>query len=263
MLRRPGRWAGLGSALVFLLPGCQSIIRPVEGNLSFAPTAGNEMTTYALAGDIPQLHDPSLIREGGTYYVFSSDGFGQPSGGALRIRCSQDEVNWTSCGSVFSQMPAWVQLKVPGASYLWAPDISYFGGLYHLYYAGSTAGSQRSVIGLATNTTLDATDPNYAWVDAGEVLGSAPGDAFNAIDPNIAIDAAGNVWLTYGSYWSGIEQVQIDSKTGMVLANSGRYALATRPGVPNNPIEGASIVRHGDFYYLFVSVDYCCDADAS
>jgi arabinan endo-1,5-alpha-L-arabinosidase len=33
--------------------------------------------------------------------------------------------------------------------------------------------------------------------------------------------------------------------------------------VPNNPIEGASIVHHGDFYYLFVSVDYCCDANVS
>lgn len=221
------------------------------------------MTTYALTGDTAQFHDPSIIRQGSTYYVFSSDVVGQSPGGFLRIRCSQDELNWTPCGSVFAQIPEWLQQKVPGAAYLWAPDISYFGGLYHLYYAGSTAGSQQSVIGLATNTTLDPTDPSYKWVDAGEVLESAPGDDFNAIDPNIVIDAAGSVWMTYGSYWSGIQQTQIDPQTGVVLANAVRFSLATRPNVPNNPIEGASIVHHGDFYYLFVSVDYCCNANAA
>jgi arabinan endo-1,5-alpha-L-arabinosidase len=264
MLRCPGRRAGLGFALVFLLlPGCQSIIRPVEGNLSFAASAGEQMANYAQVGDTTLLHDPSIIRQGNTYYVFGSDWIGQPPGNSLLIRCSQDEVNWTACGSVFTQIPAWIERKVPGAASLWSPDISYFGGLYHVYYAGSTAGSQRSVIGLATNTTLDPGDPNYKWVDAGEVLESAPGDTFNAIDPNILIDAAGSIWLSYGSFWSGIQQTEVDAKTGMVVAGATRFALATRPGVTNNPIEGASIVRHGNFYYLFVSVDYCCNANAS
>ena len=66
--------------------------------------------------------------------------------------------------------------------------------------------------------------------------------------------------MTYGSYWSGIKQRQIDPATGMLLlSNPTRYDLATRPGVPNDPIEGASLVHHGNYYYLFVSVDYCCE----
>jgi arabinan endo-1,5-alpha-L-arabinosidase len=178
-----------------------------------------------------------------------------------RIRCSQDQVNWTPCGSVFRRIPEWVSRRVPGVAGLWAPDISHFAGLYHLYYSGSPLGSQRSVIGLATNTTLDPADPSYRWVDRGEVLQSAPGDDFNAIDPNILIDAGGGIWLTYGSYWSGIKQMQINPRSGGLLANSARFALATRPGVPNNPIEGAAIIHHGNFYYLFVSIDYCCNAD--
>jgi len=67
--------------------------------------------------------------------------------------------------------------------------------------------------------------------------------------------------MTYGSYWSGIKQRQIDPSTGMLLAsNPTRYNLATRPGVPNNPIEGSSLVHHGSYYYLFVSIDYCCNS---
>ncbi|HUD55555.1 MAG TPA: family 43 glycosylhydrolase [Terracidiphilus sp.] len=69
---------------------------------------------------------------------------------------------------------------------------------------------------------------------------------------------------SHGSYWTGIMQRQIDPLTGLLLeANRTRYNLATRPGVPHNPIEGASLIHHGNFYYLFVSVDYCCEQNSS
>jgi arabinan endo-1,5-alpha-L-arabinosidase len=230
------------------------------GGLSYAANAKTVLGSYPLAGDTIPVLDPSIIRQGSTYYAFSTDVAGFPSQGSLPIRCSTDKVTWSSCGSVFPQgMPAWVQQKISGVLGLWAPDISYFNGEYHLYYNGSLLNTQQTVIGLATNTTLDPSDPGYQWVDRGPVLESKPGDDFNALDPNILVDSDGKVWLTYGSYWTGIKQQQIDPSTGMLSsAFPKRYDLATRPGVPNNPIEGASLLRHGGYYYLFVSVDYCC-----
>jgi arabinan endo-1,5-alpha-L-arabinosidase len=165
-------------------------------------------------------------------------------------------------GHVFSQIPAWVITKVPGIGGLWAPDISYFNGLYHVYYAGSTFASNISVIGLATNTTLDSTDAAYRWVDQGEVLGSMSSDDFNAIDPTILADTDGSVWLTYGSYWSRIKQQQIDPTTGYLLeSNPTQYSLAHRPNVRYDPIEGSSLVHKGNYYYLFASFDNCCAVD--
>jgi arabinan endo-1,5-alpha-L-arabinosidase len=236
-----------------------------EGNISYASEATDPLLAYTLTGDTQPLHDPSIIRQGSTYYAFTTDVIGLPPSNYLPIRCSQNKVQWTACGSIFpAAMPAWVVAKVPGIIGLWAPDISYFNGLYHVYYAGSTLGSQQSVIGLVTNTTLDPADPAYKWIDQGEVLESSLGDDFNAIDPNIFIDTDGSTWMTYGSYWSGIKQRQIDPSTGMLLAsNPTRYNLATRPGVPNNPIEGASLVHHGNYYYLFVSIDYCCNQNVA
>jgi arabinan endo-1,5-alpha-L-arabinosidase len=150
----------------------------------------------------------------------------------------------------------------PGVLGLWAPDISYFNDLYHVYYAGSTFGSNTSVIGLATNTTLDSTDPDYQWVDQGEVLASNSSVDFNAIDPNILLDTDGSVWLTYGSYWSGIKQQQIDPISGGLLSsNPTVYSLAYRPNVQYDPIEGSSLVHKGSYYYLFASFDNCCDAN--
>ena len=228
-----------------------------------ANTAGTPaLTSLASIGDAQPVHDPSLIRQGSMYYVFSSDVAGQPSASHLPIRCSNDLVSWKSCGHVFDQPPSWVAAKVADVSSLWAPDISYFHGLYHVYYCGSTTGSQQSVIGLATNTTLDPADPAYEWVDQGEILESKAGDDFNAIDPNILADTDGRVWLNYGSYWTGIKQRQIDPASGHLDAsNTQRYDLAARPDTPLHPIEGASLIRHNGYYYLFASIDYCCNSD--
>ena len=236
-----------------------------DGNLSFATETTDPLATYTLTGDNLPVHDPSIIRQGSTYYAFTTDVIGLPPSNYLPIRCSQDKLHWTACGSIFpTAMPAWVVAKVPGILGLWAPDVSYFNDEYHVYYAGSVLYSQRSIIGLVTNTTLDPTDPSYKWVDQGEVIESLPGDDFNAIDPNILVDNDGTIWLTYGSYWSGIKQRQIDPATGLLLAsNPTRYNLATRPGVPGDPIEGASLVQHGGYYYLFVSVDYCCNRNVA
>jgi arabinan endo-1,5-alpha-L-arabinosidase len=218
----------------------------------------------SLSGNTAPVHDPSIIRQAGTYYLFTSDPENPKPHQYLPIRCSNDGVTWNPCGQIFTRIPAWVHSINSGISDLWAPDISYFNGLYHLYYAASTNGSQASAIGLATNTTLNPADPAYRWADQGQVITSQPGDDFNAIDPNILVDADQRVWLTYGSYWSGIKQREIDPSNGMLLAsNPTRYQLAARPGTPDHAIEGSSLVHHGSFYYLFLSVDHCCAASTS
>jgi arabinan endo-1,5-alpha-L-arabinosidase len=213
---------------------------------------------YQLTGDTTPVRDPSIIRQGSIYYLFSTDAGGSIPG-HLPIRCSSDRVNWNLCGAVFDQIPAWVQSQVPGIGGLWAPDISYFNGLYHLYYAGSLFGTNTSVIALATNTTLDANDPAYQWVDQGLVLQSSGSDDFNAIDPTVLLDSDATAWLTYGSYWTGIKQQQLDTMTGKLMAGNTVYSLATRPGVQFDPIEGSSLVHKGNYYYLFVSFDDCCN----
>lgn len=222
-----------------------------------APTEAGPLTSYSLLGDTSPVRDPSIMREGSTYYVFSTDPANATS--HIPIRCSTDLVNWTACGHVFHSMPSWVASAVPAATNLWAPDISYFNGLYHLYYAASSFGSNLSAIGMATNTTLNPTDPNYQWIDHGMILESRSGDNFNAIDPNILVEGDGSVWLTYGSFWSGIFQRQIDPATGTIMVGGPIYHLAERAGsVTYDPIEGSSLIHSGSYYYLFVSWDFCC-----
>ncbi|HYQ28915.1 MAG TPA: arabinan endo-1,5-alpha-L-arabinosidase [Polyangiaceae bacterium] len=197
-------------------------------------------------------HDPGMIHVANAYYLFGT-------GGLLGIRKSTNLATWTNAGTIFSALPGWIKSALGETpADLWAPDISYVNGTYRVYYAGSSFGSNHSVIGLATNTSLDPQNSAYEWLDQGLVLESnraGTKDDWNAIDPNATQDAAGNWWLVFGSFWSGIKLRRLDTATGKLsTADTTLYALAAHAG----GIEAPSIILHNGYYYLFVSFDACC-----
>jgi arabinan endo-1,5-alpha-L-arabinosidase len=237
-------------------------IQPIAAALFVLLASGNQIhgqgaaspKVAELQGDVRNVHDPVIIREGDTFYLFSTRA-------GISVRCSEDLVRWRLCGDVFGHIPAWAVQDVQGLRGLWAPDISFFNGRFHLYYSASTFGSNRSSIGLATNRTLDPASDKYMWADQGKVIGSTPTDDWNAIDPNIVIDENAQPWLSFGSFWSGIKLRKIDSATGKLdPKDQSLYALAARPHNADSPgaIEAPFIIRKNGYYYLFVSFDFCC-----
>lgn len=213
-----------------------------------------------LEGDVHGVHDPVVIEEGGTYYVFVTGG--RSGQGIIPIKTSTDLRTWENAGHVMRELPGWATREIPQARNAWAPDISFYNGKYHLYYSVSSFGSRNSAIGLATTRSLDPGSPNYAWVDEGMVLRSyVDKDDWNAIDPNLVVENDKSVWLTWGSFWSGIKMRRIDPVTGKLSeADKTLHALSSRPREQpiNGSVEAPFIVRHGDYWYLFVSFDRCC-----
>ena len=228
----------------------------------------SDARAYHLTGDYWGTHDPSVAKEGNTWYVFATGK--APGGGQFAIRCSTDLTTWKLCGHVFDTIPGWIHKDSPGTEDLWAPDISYDRGEYRLYYAYSLFGKNTSGIALAINKTLDPKDPEYRWIDKGLVLRSVASDDFNAIDPNFIVDKQGRSWLSFGSFWSGIKMRRLDAEGKLSSEDTKLYSLATRekpanatpakPGLPADwqAIEAPFIVEHGEYYYLFVSWDMCC-----
>lgn len=225
---------------------------------------------FQLEGEVAGTHDPSIIKDGDTWYLFATT-MGPHPKGQFPIRCSKDLHLWKRCGYVLPQIPAWIRKESPKTVDLWAPDISYYDGKYHLYYAFSVFGKNTSGIALLTNKTLNPKSPNFHWVDDGLVVRSTEQDDYNAIDPNFVLDTQGRGWLAFGSFWSGIKMRRIDPKTGKLDSRDTKlYSLATRarpkhpapapPGLPPNweAIEAPFVVHHGGYYYLFVSWDLCC-----
>ncbi len=245
--RRRALQASLGLGLALALPGGAAFAQPQALNAR-------------LSGDITGVHDPAIIRQGSTAYIFSTAGRPDTPGPQIAIRTSSDLLSWKRVGAVFDDIPAWVRTAVPDAKGLWSPDVHFFGGKYWLYYAASTLGSNVSAIGVATNPTLDPGASNYRWEDKGEVLRSRRTDKFNAIDPSLTVDAAGAPWLVYGSFWDGIFIVRVDPATGKPLAGARRTNIAWRPAPDGAPqqIEAATIIHRNGWYYLFASYDLCC-----
>jgi arabinan endo-1,5-alpha-L-arabinosidase len=201
-----------------------------------------------LTGDLTPVHDPSIIGANGLYYVFST-------GDGLPIRSSPDLDTWNSDGQVFTTLPSWITTTDPSdPSGLWAPDISYWGGEFHVYYAASKFGVNTSCIGHATSPSLAPP----SWTDHGPVICSTGSDDWNAIDPNVVIDPSGDPWLVFGSFWSGIKLIELSSSGAR--QGSAFYSLATRA---DTAVEGPFIVQHDAYYYLFESVGTCCDGSSS
>jgi arabinan endo-1,5-alpha-L-arabinosidase len=216
--------------------------------------AGRAAAQIALHGD-DFVHDPSPMNKcDGRYYIYFT-------GQDIPSISSPDKINWVAGPSVFNatNAPLWTTNAVPGFTGLfWAPDVISLNGGYYLYYAVSTFGSQVSAIGVATNSTLDPTAPGYQWADQGPVIESGESVDYNAIDPSALLLTNGQLWMTFGSFWSGIKMIQLDPATGKrISANSTVYSLATHP--PSTAIEGSYLVQNGGFYYLFANWDNCCD----
>jgi arabinan endo-1,5-alpha-L-arabinosidase len=173
------------------------------------------------------------------------------------MRISTDLIHWKKAGRILENLPPWAGREFPSAKSPWAPCVSYFNGLYHLYYALSVFGSNDSCIALATSTTLDPASSGRLWNDGGIVVRTHPGDPYNAIDPDVVLDKEGRPWLSYGSFHEGIVLRRLNAATGTLdPAHPEVIPLARRPG--NDAIEAPNIIRHGEYFYLFVSFDFCC-----
>ena len=254
---RPHRLPRLGAVLVFALLGALLGAAPAGagGHRDCEPQA----PAGPLLGELGS-HDPALVAgcDGEPWYVLAT-GWGPYNDGTIPIRQSLDDGHsWRTVGSVFDAKPDWVEEAIPGVDNLWAPAVHFDkrSKTYYVYYAASTFGSQRSVIGLATNTTLDPSDPDYEWVDHGSVIESSEGDPYNAIDPEITVGRHGRHYLTFGSWWNGIYTIELDWPSGKPAADAEPTHLAGQGG---EGIEGASMIKHGRHYYLFVSLGICCD----
>lgn len=216
--------------------------------LAFLPNAAQAARSYPDPLPITGqqiIHDPTVLRlKSGQYVAYST-------GGVIGARLSKDRKHWDDSGNAFAEPPSW-WYEYNDTGDPWAPDISYRAGKYWLYYAVSSWGTNHSAIGVATSpSALPGT-----WTDHGKVFTSERTDTWNAIDPGI-IKADGKLWMSFGSYWTGIRMVELDAKTGKAVEGATVHHLATRPDAPY-AVEGPYIVKHGRYFYLFASYDACC-----
>lgn len=208
---------------------------------SAASSGGGGPDPWLLTGAL-DTSDPSIIKEGETWYIFGS-GEGGP------VKRSADGYNWSDMGRVFDAIPAWADDSVPNHDdTILAPDIKHHNGKYYLYYSISSSGENDSAIGLATSSSLSAPD----WQDQGLVIRSTASSNYNCLHPNLVVDQSGGVWLAFGSSRSGLKIVKLNSTTMKPKSGAIVRSLATRN---NKAIESPYLVVNTFGYYLFATID--------
>lgn len=202
----------------------------------------------------PNTHDPVMAKQGDTYYLYAT-------GWNVSCMSSKDLVNWSFEKPVLDKTPQWAMDSITGyRGHTWAPDIIYHNGYYHIFYSCSSFGKNTSAIGHAYCKSLNPAD-SLKWTDTGMVVSSRPGDNYNAIDPNVIIDEKGKPWMTFGSFWGGMQLVPLTDDMTSILPGSKPETICTRvaPGQRGtNAVEAPFLFKKNDMYYLFVSYDFCC-----
>ncbi|TCL54782.1 arabinan endo-1,5-alpha-L-arabinosidase [Kineothrix alysoides] len=207
------------------------------------------------------VHDPSVVKYDGTYYIFGSH---------LAAAKSDNLMDWTLIGSgvtkgnpiipdAKNEMPEaleWAQTDT-----FWAPDVIQLGdGKFYMYYCNCEGSSPLSCLGLAVSNNIEGPYKDLGiFLKSGMVSEpSENGDTYdatrqpNVVDPCVFYDAEGKLWMVYGSYSGGIFILELDKNTGLPIETGyGKQLL----GGNHLRIEGAYIQYNPEteYYYMFLS----------
>ena len=196
-----------------------------------------------------RVHDPSSVYQiEDRYWIFYT-------GRGVSSASSQNLVDWKRGPSVFKKTPDWIAEAVPAnRGHFWAPDLIKLKDGYGVYYSVSSFGKNRSAIALATSPSLDPQSPQTDWTDRGVVIKTDETSDYNAIDPSVLRTSAGELWMAFGSFWSGIKLIRLDPQTGLRHADDQTvHSVAWK-----EQIEAPTLIEKDGYFYLFVNWGWCC-----
>ena len=179
----------------------------------------------------PGIHDPSTIAMcNGKFYTYGT-------GGSALV--SDDGWTWRR-GTALPRRGL-------------APDVIHIGDRYYVYVAANIGAQPKAAINMIWTKSLDPESPDYKWEEGGVVASSDGIEDCNAIDPGVFLDPSdGRLWLTYGSYFGYIRQVELDPKTGK------RKDPNEKPRDLAINCEASDMMYHDGWYYLLATHGSCC-----
>lgn len=221
---------------------------PDEDETCAAPLVSERPAPLRLTGNT-FAHDPTMLHFDGAFYRYWT-------GDDVPVAKSTDLVHWTNHTSVYSAYPNWVNTwksEHPGNTFNfpWAPDAAYFGGKYHLYVSFSAFFGRNSSCITHLTTENPETGP---WLDHGPVICSETRDDYNAIDADVGIDADGNAWLAFGSFWGGLFGFALDRDGNRKDTTLTHLAWAKE-------IEAPVLFYRCGYYYLIATWGLCCPGE--
>lgn len=189
--------------------------------------------------------DPSFLRVGTDYYIATSTFEWYPG---VRLHHSTDLVHWRPMGGILTERRLLDLNGAADSAGVWAPDLSYVDGRYHLVYTdvASLSGGYWD----SQNYLVTAADLAGPWTDP--VALHARG-----FDPSLFHDADGTSWLlsmtadwrTGRNRFAGI-QIQRYDRAERELVGPERLIFT---GTSADMTEGPHLYRRDGWYYLITA----------
>lgn len=204
-------------------------------------TYTNPIITFSSAAD------PTVIRTEEGFYLYAT----QTNSYWIPIYFSKDLVNWEFKRSAFRNATKPKPDVLPGGGAFWAPEIRYINGKYVLYFSWAKWGD-----GSISYTAVATSD-------------SPVGDFLNA-KPLLITDDFGSNCIDQFYYEEDKKKYMfVGSFNGIYVTELTDDGLAVKRGTDGKPVlkkqvcgrafEGTNIYKKGKYYYLFASINNCCD----
>ena len=239
------------------------------------------------------VHDPSVFRDtNGKYYIVGTH---------LASASSDNLISWSQTDTLRNSLSPETIGKIRAWNkdentrnwfdYLWAPDIIYNRRMrkYCIYLSANGDDWKSNIVLLISDKVTGPFEyagsvvyggfspEDWEQTDVPKVLGAKTlpgryvangvrngkwGLAFpNCIDPCVFYDAAGKLWMSYGSWSGGIFLLALDGATGLrdpkikypSNSHSDPYFGTKIAGGSYASGEGSYIKRIGGWYWLFMS----------
>lgn len=205
-------------------------------------TYTNPVITFSSAAD------PTVIRTEDGFYLYAT----QTDKYWVPIYFSKDLVNWVFKRTAFRNA---TKPQIPGGGAFWAPEIRHINGKYVLYFSWAKWGD-----GDASYTAVATSDsPLGDFVNSKELL-TKEDFGSNCID-QFYYEEDNKKYMFVGSF-NGIYVTEL-TDDGLSVKRNENGTPTLKKQVCGKAFEGTNIYKKNGYYYLFASINNCCDGERS
>ena len=205
-------------------------------------TYTNPVITFSSAAD------PTVIRTEDGFYLYAT----QTDKYWVPIYFSKDLVNWEFKRTAFRNA---TKPQIPGGGAFWAPEIRHINGKYVLYFSWAKWGD-----GDASYTAVATSDsPLGDFVNSKELL-TKEDFGSNCLD-QFYYEEDNKIYMFVGSF-NGIYVTEL-TDDGLSVKRNENGTPTLKKQVCGKAFEGTNIYKKNGYYYLFASINNCCDGERS
>ena len=205
-------------------------------------TYTNPVITFSSAAD------PTVIRTEDGFYLYAT----QTDKYWVPIYFSKDLVNWEFKRTAFRNA---TKPQIPGGGAFWAPEIRHINGKYVLYFSWAKWGD-----GDASYTAVATSDsPLGDFVNSKELL-TKEDFGSNCID-QFYYEEDNKKYMFVGSF-NGIYVTEL-TDDGLSVKRNENGTPTLKKQVCGKAFEGTNVYKKNGYYYLFASINNCCDGERS